>query len=77
MSENETKAVSRAGPTGSLRRTTSDSTRRSRRRSRPAANDPSWPVGETRAFSIGLMVEVVKTNPGWIGGYSMMLTPTG
>jgi hypothetical protein len=42
-----------------------------------AADDPDWRVGETRAFSIGLVVEVVKTNPGWIGGYKMILTPTG
>ena len=39
--------------------------------------DPDWPVGETRAFSLGLVVEVVKTNPGWIGGYRMILKPTG
>ena len=42
-----------------------------------AAEDPDWPVGETRAFSLGLVVEVVKTNPGWIGGYRMILKPTG
>jgi hypothetical protein len=42
-----------------------------------AAKDPDWPVGETRSFSIGLTVDVVKTNPGWIGGYGMTLTPTG
>ncbi len=44
---------------------------------RAAAEYPDWPVGETRAFSIGVVVEIVKTNPGWIGGYSMKLTPTG
>jgi hypothetical protein len=42
-----------------------------------AADYPDWPVGETREFSIGVVVEIVKTNPGWIGGYKMTLTPTG
>ena len=41
-----------------------------------AAEYSDWPVGETRAFSIGVVVEIVKTNPGWIGGYKMTLTPT-
>ena len=35
-----------------------------------AAEDPSWSPGETRTFSLELSVEIAKTNPGWIGGYS-------
>jgi len=42
-----------------------------------AADDPDWAPGETRSFSVGLVVDVVKTNPGWIGGYIVTLRPGG
>jgi hypothetical protein len=37
--------------------------------------DDQWPVGEERVFTVGLKVKVVKTNPGWIGGYAVILEP--
>ena len=42
-----------------------------------AADDSSWSPGETRTFTVELSVEIVKTNPGWLGGYSVKLTPSG
>lgn len=42
-----------------------------------AAKDPEWRAGEMRSFSVDMVVDVVKTNPGWIGGYRVTLTAGG
>jgi hypothetical protein len=39
-----------------------------------AAEDPDWRAGETRSFSVNLSVEIVKTNPGWVGSYVIGLS---
>lgn len=39
-----------------------------------AAEDPDWQAGETRSFSVNLSVEIVKTNPGWVGSYVIGLS---
>jgi hypothetical protein len=42
-----------------------------------AADDSNWEPGQVRTYSVELSIEVVKTNPGWIGSYKATLTPGG
>ena len=41
-----------------------------------AADDPDWEPGQARKYAVHFSIEVVKTNPGWIGSYSATLTPS-
>ena len=34
-----------------------------------AVAEAGWEPGEKRRFEVTLEVEIVKTNPGWVGGY--------